>query len=118
MGTYAAPGVYVEEVPSARQPIAAVGTNTVGFIGIVPDEIKCPEPNDEYDPVLAEKAAEDASKDEKVQKLEADLKKAKEEQDSANKELAAAAPDISDANRQKLTKRKNDADAKVTQLEN
>ena len=35
--TYLAPGVYVEEVPSAAQPIAGVGTNTVGFVGIVPD---------------------------------------------------------------------------------
>lgn len=34
---YAAPGVYVEEVPSAQQPIAGVGTNTVGFIGLVPE---------------------------------------------------------------------------------
>ena len=30
--TYLAPGVYVEEVPSAQQPIAGVGTNTVGFL--------------------------------------------------------------------------------------
>jgi phage tail sheath protein FI len=35
--TYRAPGVYVEEIPSARQPIAGVGTNTAAFIGIVPD---------------------------------------------------------------------------------
>ena len=52
--TYRAPGVYVEEIPSARQPIAGVGTNTVGFIGIVPDEIWCPVPNPHYDPVLAQ----------------------------------------------------------------
>ena len=52
--TYRAPGVYVEEIPSARQPIAGVGTNTVGFIGIVPDEIWCPVPNPNYDPVLAD----------------------------------------------------------------
>jgi phage tail sheath protein FI len=50
---YYAPGVYVEEVPSARQPIAGVGTNTVGFIGQVDDQITYPEPNDNYDPVLA-----------------------------------------------------------------
>lgn len=54
--TYQAPGVYVEEVPSAQQPIAGVGTNTVGFIGLVPDEIQCPEPNPAYDPVLAQLA--------------------------------------------------------------
>jgi hypothetical protein len=50
---YSAPGVYVEEVPSARQPIAGVGTNTVGFIGIVPDVIYCPVANPGYDPVTA-----------------------------------------------------------------
>src|SRR5215510_12509890 len=54
--TYLAPGVYVEEVPSAQQPIAGVGTNTVGFIGIVPDDIYYPEPNPDYDPVLAQVA--------------------------------------------------------------
>jgi len=54
--SYLAPGVYVEEVPSAQQLIAGVGTNTVGFIGIVPDKITCPEPNPHYDPVLAELA--------------------------------------------------------------
>ena len=51
--SYSAPGVYVEEVPSARQPIAGVGTNTVGFIGIVPDTIYCPVANPGYDPVTA-----------------------------------------------------------------
>jgi phage tail sheath protein FI len=50
---YSAPGVYVEEIPSARQPIAGVGTNTVGFIGIVPDTIYCPVANPDYDPVTA-----------------------------------------------------------------
>ena len=42
--TYLAPGVYVEEVPSAVQPIAGVGTNTAAFIGVVPDEIQYPVP--------------------------------------------------------------------------
>src|SRR5213595_2842631 len=50
---YSAPGVYVEEIASARQPIAGVGTNTVGFIGIVPDTIHCPVANADYDPVIA-----------------------------------------------------------------
>jgi phage tail sheath protein FI len=50
---YFAPGVYVEEIPSARQPIAGVGTNTVGFIGAVPDVIWCPVRNPNYDPVMA-----------------------------------------------------------------
>src|SRR6516225_1442667 len=51
---YYAPGVYVEEIPSARQPIAGVGTNTVGFIGIVPNKIHVPVANPNYDPVLAQ----------------------------------------------------------------
>ncbi len=34
MPTYLAPGVYVEEVPSAVKPIAGVGTSTAGFVGI------------------------------------------------------------------------------------
>ncbi len=49
---YYAPGVYVEEVPSTRQPIAGVGTNTAAFIGIVPDVVYIPVPNPDYDPVL------------------------------------------------------------------
>jgi hypothetical protein len=52
--TYSAPGVYVEEIPSARQPIFGVGTNTAGFIGLIPDdEVFIPEPNPDYDPMLA-----------------------------------------------------------------
>lgn len=39
MPTYAAPGVYVEEVPSAIKPIAGVSTSTAGFIGIVPESL-------------------------------------------------------------------------------
>ena len=53
MPVYLSPGVYVLEVPSAQQPIAAVGTNTVGFIGVVPDEIIYPVANDDYDPQAA-----------------------------------------------------------------
>jgi uncharacterized protein len=37
MPEYSAPGVYVEEVPSAVRPIAGVGTSTAGFIGISAD---------------------------------------------------------------------------------
>lgn len=40
MPEYLAPGVYVEEVPSAIKPIAGVGTSTAGFVGIsanIPD---------------------------------------------------------------------------------
>jgi phage tail sheath protein FI len=34
MPQYLSPGVYVEEVPAAIQPIAGVGTSTAGFIGL------------------------------------------------------------------------------------
>ncbi len=39
MPTYLAPGVYVEEVPSAVKPIEGVGTSTAGFAGIVEDSV-------------------------------------------------------------------------------
>lgn len=42
MPEYLAPGVYVEEVPSAIKPIAGVGTSTAGFIGIVADDVEMP----------------------------------------------------------------------------
>jgi phage tail sheath protein FI len=42
MPQYLSPGVYVEEVPSAIQAIAGVGTSTAGFIGIAPAEIAMP----------------------------------------------------------------------------
>src|ERR1700753_2018170 len=37
MPQYLTPGVYVEEVASAIQPIAGVGTSTAGFLGVVGD---------------------------------------------------------------------------------
>lgn len=42
MPQYLSPGVYVEEVPSAVQTIAGVGTSTAGFIGIVPNTLTVP----------------------------------------------------------------------------
>lgn len=50
MPQYLSPGVYVEEIPSAVQAIAGVGTSTAGFIGIVPDSLTVPGPNAYYDP--------------------------------------------------------------------
>jgi hypothetical protein len=44
MPQYLAPGVYVEEVPSAVRPIAGVGTSTAGFVGVVPDTVPVPNP--------------------------------------------------------------------------
>lgn len=42
MPQYFAPGVYVEEVPSAIKPIAGVGTSTAGFVGGVADDVAMP----------------------------------------------------------------------------
>ncbi|WP_432194836.1 phage tail sheath subtilisin-like domain-containing protein [Streptomyces sp. bgisy027] len=42
MPQYLAPGVYVEEVPSAIRPIAGVGTSTAGFVGVVADTVTMP----------------------------------------------------------------------------
>ena len=73
MATYLSPGVYVEEIPSAQQPIAGVGTNTVGFIGIVEPTITCPIPisDEEYHRRLRE--AEAAAAAEKRSDLEAQV---------------------------------------------
>jgi len=37
MPFYAAPGIYVEEVPGGARPIGAVGTSTAAFVGTAPD---------------------------------------------------------------------------------
>ena len=114
--SYQAPGVYVEEVPSAQQPIAGVGTNTVGFVGVVPDEIQYPEANPDYDPVSAMLALEiaklsalggeaaetnEAFFDENIKKLQEDIKargadKSKTEKDfeKAKNELSQAEDDL------------------------
>jgi phage tail sheath protein FI len=50
MPEYFSPGVYVEEIPSAVQPIAGVSTSTAAFIGIVPDTIQIVEENPAFNP--------------------------------------------------------------------
>src|SRR6266508_5263652 len=57
MPQYLAPGVYVEEVASAVQPIAGVGTSTAGFIGVVPDTVTVPVVNPAFDPTRDVSAA-------------------------------------------------------------
>jgi hypothetical protein len=42
MAQYLSPGVYVEETPSTRKPIAGVGTSTAGFIGMFNDSVTVP----------------------------------------------------------------------------
>src|SRR5689334_3195654 len=39
MPEYRTPGVYVEEVPAAIEPIAGVGTGSAGFVGAVADDV-------------------------------------------------------------------------------
>jgi hypothetical protein len=52
MPEYLSPGVYVEEVPSAVQPIAGVSTSTAAFIGIVPDTIQIVASNPAFNPTI------------------------------------------------------------------
>ncbi len=59
MPQYLSPGVYVEEIPSAVQAIAGVGTSTAGFIGIVPASFMVPGPNAYYNPALEKKDGQD-----------------------------------------------------------
>jgi phage tail sheath protein FI len=42
MPEYLAPGVYVEEIPSAIKAIAGVSTSVAGFIGVVPEDLNPP----------------------------------------------------------------------------
>ncbi|MGJ7506587.1 phage tail sheath C-terminal domain-containing protein [Variovorax sp. GT1P44] len=114
---YYAPGVYVEEVPSARQPIAGVGTNTAGFIGLVPDKVYIPVPNPDYDPVLTrelldfarlrtEQPQKDPNAEDRRQK---DLQKMQEELTQRLKVL--------DAEVKALTEKKPESEEAVTKAE-
>ncbi|MCC2959346.1 phage tail sheath subtilisin-like domain-containing protein [Massilia sp. IC2-278] len=104
--SYLAPGVYVEEIPSAQRPITGVGTNTVGFIGIVPGKIVYPEPNPRYDPVAARHAAnpqassrkiidnEIAAKRFQLEKARAELAAKEQERGEGERTLTALPPAI------------------------
>ncbi len=50
MPAYLSPGVTVHEVPSGINTIMGVGTSTAAFIALIPDSIKCPVENPDYDP--------------------------------------------------------------------
>jgi hypothetical protein len=106
--SYSAPGVYVEEVPSARQPIAGVGTNTVAFIGIVPDTVYCPVANPRYDPVTARamltwRRAPEGSKDREVaaarKEIETRLLTLNAQVSGLEKDLAAATENVAEQTR-------------------
>jgi uncharacterized protein len=98
MPNYLSPGVYVEEIPSAMQPIAGVGTNTVGFIGIVPDTFQClvPVSDATYQQRLADKEKELApvTKEElqkQVKDLQAKIEQGKQDRQKAAKPAAEGA---------------------------
>lgn len=121
--TYLAPGVYVEEVPSARQPIAGVGTNVAGFIGIVPKRLYIPVPNPDYDPVVARATRELTELIERRAQLErrGPLDDAVRQRLEMEQALAATAQQNAlrakedDLNAEK--QKKEQADARVTQTE-
>jgi uncharacterized protein len=114
MPVYLAPGVFVEEVPSAQQPIAAVGTNTVGFIGVVDDQIFYPVANDNYDPQAAMEALlppdQRAQRNkERIDEIAIEIKALDASRDSAGKALEVAKEQlakagISDADKKKFEK--------------
>ena len=115
--TYLAPGVYVEEVPSAQQPIAGVGTNIVGFVGVVPDDDPVRRvPNREYDPTLALAAPGPTDNQRAISAAQEDVRKAEARRtagadaplDTANKALAADA-------RRRRTPRRHGSNQQKTQ---
>jgi phage tail sheath protein FI len=124
--TYLAPGVYVEEVPSAQQPIAGVGTNTVGFIGIVPDEIQYPVPNEEYDPQLAEAAAvaaEPARRDQEIRTVEEEIRgleesrtRAQQALEQINQELGQE--ELPEARQRRLNNQRQQREQEIERLTN
>jgi len=124
MPVYLAPGVYVVEVPSAQQPITPVGTNTVGFIGIVPDRITYPVPNENYNPELAmdallppeERAKKNKERtelfDDKIKGLDDNLKDAQARLEKAKNELTAK-PDAAPPEKKKLETQRDTANADI-----
>jgi phage tail sheath protein FI len=103
--SYLAPGVYVEEVPSAVQSIAGVGTNTVGFIGLFDeDKIEYPQykSDADYQKELSDKYLELYGKDGDYAKANVDAKIAAAAGDKRTKEAAldAASRALRDAKAQ------------------
>src|SRR5262245_41839935 len=104
--TYQAPGVYVEEIPSAQQPIAGVGTNTVGFIGVVGPAIYYPIREELYDPVVARAVMSlKASQQDKAVVDPEDVKR--------NQDIAKAQVDRMDADIKALEDKLKEAEQKV-----
>lgn len=120
--SYQAPGVYVEEVPSAQKAIAGVGTNTAAFISIVEDEITYPVANDKYDPTQAAKAATGPGVnqpqidelEDKVKGLEASKAKADQALDAIKEDIKK--PDLKEPKKKELEKKRADANAEIQSL--
>jgi len=118
--TYRAPGVYVEEIPSARQPIAGVGTSTAAFIGIVPDTLYYPVVNDNYDPVAAREGIERTSEATgpagvPVETPDARLARLQREMDELKAAQAAAAAGDEE---KRIAKQIKDKDKEITAARN
>ena len=109
--SYQAPGVYVEEVPSAQKAIAGVGTNTVGFIGIVPEnEIEYPVPNEDYDPTAAQQAAEGPEKNrEEIERLNGEIRKFEQDKQAAETSASEANEKLGDDKLKAAAKRQFEA---------
>ncbi len=125
--TYSAPGVYVEEIPSAQQPIAGVGTNTAAFIGVVPDEIVYPVRNEKYNPMEAAKFAEassgglDEATKRKIKELEDQIEKLKQDLVVELQKIEAGEQSPADKNKAKAAAKENcDKEVKTreTQIRN
>jgi phage tail sheath protein FI len=122
---YLAPGVYVEEVPSAQQPIAGVGTNTVGFIGVVPEKIQCPIPNEKYDPTVALAAAaggpagneqQISRLGEEIRGLEERRRQGQEALDQVNRGLGEEG--LADTRRRSLERQREQREREIQQITN
>jgi phage tail sheath protein FI len=118
--TYRAPGVYVEEIPSARQPIAGVGTSTAAFIGIVPDTLYYPVVNDNYDPVAARQGIQRTSAvsgpaGTPVETPDARLARLQREMDDLKAAQAAVAPGDDE---KRIAKQIKDKDKEITVARN
>ena len=129
--TYLAPGVYVEEVPSAQQPIAGVGTNTAAFIGWVPeDRISYPKLNEKYDPVRAKIDLADpperrkqrrqqrlADLEAEKQNVESDLQQANAELIENQEKAGQPTPDPEADNASQINREIRKAEKKVAALQ-
>lgn len=121
---YHAPGVYVEEVPSAQKTISGVGTNTVGFIGIIGDKIQYPVLNEDYDPTHAARATEGPEiKKKAIEKLENEIEGLETNKKSADESLKDVQnklkePGLKGPEKAQLENEKSSLDSQISTLDN